>query len=109
MYGNENRQLLEKIRELQEFLRQRPDIKPQVVELVESYRICRQRSHGDVPPDITRGALFEEMYQHVYGGSGCRWCQDRITKLERHKLSQSARLIDRIVKSVEAGWTGDQE
>jgi hypothetical protein len=109
MYGNDHRQLLEKMQELRQFLKQRPETKHQIVELVESYRICRQRSHGDVPPDITRGAPFEDMYQHVYGGSGCRWCQERITKLERHKLSQSARLIDSIVKSVDAGWTGEEE
>ena len=92
-----------KVEELREFLEEHPSMKNRILEMVETYRMCRQRSHGDVSPDVFKGARFDEMYAHVYEeGGGCSWCQGRIDKLEGQKLTQSAQLIDYIIKKVES-------
>ena len=90
------------IQDLHSFLAQHPDMKEKVVDMVESYRMCRQRRHGDLPPDVTMGPGFEEMYAHVYSdGGGCAWCKSRVEKLERMKLSESAKLIEQIIESID--------
>ena len=95
--------LLTFITNLHSFLANHPEMKEKVVDMVETYRMCRQRSHGDLPPDVTLGPDFEEMYAHVYSNAGgCQWCRKRVDKLERMKLSESARLIEQIIQGIEA-------
>jgi len=93
--------LLAFVEDLRAFLAEHPGMKERVVDMVESYRMCRQRSHGDVHPDITVGPSFQAMFEHVYTNQGgCPWCQRRIEKLERHKLSDTAQLIEQIIQGI---------
>ena len=102
----EYQNLLRFIQDLHAFLARHPGMREKVVDMVESYRMCRQRTYGDLPPDVTMGPSCEEMYAHVYKeGGGCRWCQDRVEKLERIKLSESAKLIEQIIESIDPGNT----
>ena len=99
----EYQNLLSFVQDLHDFLARHPEMKEKVVDMVESYRMCRQRNHGDLPPDVTLGPSFEEMYAHVYGnGQGCPWCRSRVDKLERMKLSESAKLIEQIIQGIES-------
>ena len=99
----EYQNLLSFVQDLHDFLARHPEMKEKVVDMVESYRMCRQRNHGDLPPDVTLGPGFEEMYAHVYGnGQGCPWCRSRVDKLERMKLSESAKLIEQIIQGIES-------
>jgi len=99
----EYQNLLSFIQDLHAFLARHPGMKEKVVDMVESYRMCRQRTHGDLPPDVTLGPSLEDMYAHVYGnGQGCTWCKSRVEKLERVKLSESAKLIEQIIQSIES-------
>jgi hypothetical protein len=92
------------VQDLHAFLAEHPGMKERVVDMVESYRMCRQLSHGDVHPDVTVGPDFQTMFEHVYGPEGgCAWCQRRIDNLERYKLSDSARLIEQIIQSIDPG------
>lgn len=98
----EYQNLIAFIQDLHAFLARHPEMKEKVVDMVESYRMCRQRSHGDLSPDVTLGPDFEQMYAHVYTqAGGCDWCQKRVEKLERIKLSKSAQLIEQIIQSID--------
>lgn len=102
MSSNDRQRLLTKIWEMEAFLRKHPEMKHLVLEMVETYRICRQRNYGDVYPDVTKGASFEEMYKHMYvKHGGCQWCQKRIKNLEKQKLNESKELINTVVHKVE--------
>jgi|UPI000486602F hypothetical protein len=97
----EYQNLVSFIQDLHVFLARHPGMKEKVVDMVETYRMCRQRSHGDLPPDVTLGPGFEEMYAHVFSeNGGCQWCRSRVEKLERIKLSESAQLIEQIIQGI---------
>lgn len=99
----EYQNLLSFIQDLHAFLARHPEMKEKVVDMVESYRMCRQRTYGDLPPDVTLGPGFDEMYAHVYTDEGgCQWCKNRVEKLERIKLSESAQLIEQIIQGIES-------
>ena len=99
----EYQNLLSFVQDLHDFLARHPEMKEKVVDMVESYRMCRQRTYGDLPPDVTMGPSFEEMYAHVYTDEGgCQWCRSRVDKLERMKLSESAKLIEQIIQGIES-------
>jgi hypothetical protein len=98
----EYQNLISFVQDLHAFLARRPGMKEKVVDMVESYRMCRQRTHGDLHPDVTTGPSLEEMYAHVYSDhGGCQWCKNRVEKLEQIKLSESAQLIEQIIQSID--------
>ncbi len=93
--------LLAFVQDLQDFLRSHPQMKERLVDMVESYRMCRQRQYGDVHPDVTLGPSCDVMYDHVYKNQGgCSWCRARVESLERIKVSESAQIIEQIIQGL---------
>ncbi len=56
---------------------------------VESYAMCRQRTHGDVHPRNGLDLSFQKVHDHIYfDHGGCRWCRNRVNLKMQKTLQQ---------------------